>query len=394
MMKTVIVVLIGILCPFSVGFCENCFTKTTVKELADRVRDYQNEQSQEYSNDNWVKGTYYAGLMAVYESTGDQTYLKQCLQWGKSTSWQIPNKEKGRYGSGFYSLVCGQIWYGCNQATKEKSMIEPTLAYLDNPEYPNPLCNPLEWYYENSGLRFVDGLFTSPPTFAMLHQFTGEEKYLDWMDACFWDVFGALYDRDLGLFYRDERYIPGYQGEIEERYIRPDSIPHEEARTTFMSQTSSNGKKILWSRGNGWVFGGLTRILKFLPKDHGSYARYEALFVSMAEVLKGSQQSDGFWRPNLADPLDYEMKESSGTSFFTYGITWGINNGILTKEEFLPVIQKSWAALVSVVSEEGKVQWGQLSAGAPYKVMKEDATEFGSGIFLLAASEVYQLEPE
>ncbi len=393
-MKIALTLATLLLLPLSGFSSSKGFEKAAIKKLADRVRNYQNEQSQEHSNDNWVKGTYYAGLMAVYESTGDRAYLEQCLQWGNSTSWQIPNREKGRYGSGFYSLVCGQIWYGCYVATKEESMIEPTLTYLANPEYPNPLGNPLEWYYENSGVRFIDGLFTSPPTFAMLHQINGEEKYLDWMDACFWDVYGALYDRDTGLFYRDERYIPGYQGEIEERYIRPNAIPHDQARTTYMTQTSSNGEKILWSRGNGWVFGGLTRILKFLPKGHGSYARYEALFVRMAEALKGCQQRDGFWRTNLADPMDYEMKESSGTSFFTYGITWGINNGILSKEAFLPVIQKSWDALVSVVSDEGKVQWGQLPAGAPYKVMKEDATEFGSGIFLLAVSEVYQLEPE
>jgi unsaturated rhamnogalacturonyl hydrolase len=91
--------------------------------------------------------------------------------------------------------------------------------------------------------------------------------------------------------------------------------------------------------------------------------------------LKERQQADGFWRPNLDDPLDYNSKESSGTSFFTYGIAWGINNGILPREEFLPVVKDSWAALVSIIGKEGKVQWGQLPAGAPYNVTQDDTHE-------------------
>ena len=99
-----------------------------------------------------------------------------------------------------------------------------------------------------------------------------------------------------------------------------------------------------------------------------------------------------FWRPNLDDPYDYNLKESSGTSFFTYGIAWGINNGILSREEFLSVVKNSWAALVSIVSKEGKVKWGQLPAGAPYKVKEDDSVEYVTGMFLLAASEMYKLD--
>ena len=212
------------------------------------------------------------------------------------------------------------------------------------------------------------------------------------MDACFWDIYGYLFDIDEGLFYRDIRYKLGYQGKIAEKYIRPDSIPHKDARTTYIYQETKNGKKVLWSRGNGWAFGGLTRMLKYMPADHGNYKRYKTLFTIMAAELKKRQQPDGFWRPNLDDPFDYNLKESSGTSFFTYGIAWGINNGILSCEEFLPVVKNSWAALVSIISKEGKVQWGQLSAGAPYKVTQDDSHEYVTGMFLLAASEMYKLD--
>ena len=215
---------------------DNVYSKKYIKEITDKVNDYQYNNLSQYSNDNWVRGTYYSGLMAVYQSTGDNNYLEKCIQWGDELKWQIPNAEPNIYGSVFYSLVRGQIWMECYLEKKERYMLEPTITYLNDTTLINPMSNPLKWYFENSGLRFIDGMYTSPPALAMLYKITGEEKYLDWMDACFWDVYGALFDKDAGLFYRDARYIKGYQGKIEERYIRPDSIPHDEARTTYIYQ--------------------------------------------------------------------------------------------------------------------------------------------------------------
>ena len=221
-----------------------------------------------------------------------------------------------------------------------------------------------KWYLENTGHRFVDGLFTASPLLAMLYQMTGDEKYVDWMNACFWDVHKEIFDRDAGLFYRDARSKP---------------------------RKTKKGKKVLWSRGNGWAFGGLTRILKYLPVEHPSYPKYKSLYLQMAESLAKRQQADGFWRSNLDDPEQYPMKESSGTGFFCYGIAWGINTGILERERFLPVARKAWTALASIVNEDGKVGWSQPAGGGPGKVTEADTSKFGTGIFLLAASEIHIL---
>jgi len=131
--------------------------------------------------------------------------------------------------------------------------------------------------------------------------------------------------------------------------------------------------------------------LKYLDRDNANYERYKAVFLNIARELKNHQQPNGFWYPNLDAPEDYGSKESSGTGFFTYGLAWGINNGILSKEEYLPVVQASWKALVSVVNESGKVQWGQLVGSSPYKILEEDSHEYVTGTFLLAASEMYYL---
>jgi len=339
-----------------------------VKALADRVRTYQVNLGLKFKNQHWVRGTYYAGLMAMYESTSDPAYLDDCMAWGKEVSWRVKDKSDGPFDSGAYSLICGQIWYGCYQAQKDESIIKPTLAFLENPKFSNPLSDPTGWYLENKeGLHFVDGLFTGPPALAMLYQMTGDEKYVEWMDACFWDVSKEIFDNDSGLYYRDVRSKP---------------------------KRRRNGKKIFWSRGNGWAFGGVTRILNYLPQDHASYARYKALYIQMAESLATRQQADGFWRPNLDDPKHHDVWESTGTGFFTYGIAWGINNGILDRERFLPIATNGWAALASVVNEEGRVGWSQPPGGGPGKVAETDSTRYGAGIFLMAASEIIQLETE
>jgi len=337
---------------------------TTVKALADRVRAHVNSEPLRFPNQHWVRGAYYAGLMAMHESTLDRAYLDDCMEWGKNVSWQIKEQGGGPYESGAYPLVCGQIWYGCYQANKDEMMMKPTLAFLEDPKVENPVSAPGKWYLENTGYRFVDGLFTAPPLLAMLYQMTGDEKYVDWMNACFWDVHQEIFDRNAGLFYRDARSKP---------------------------RKTKNGKKVLWSRGNGWAFGGLTRILKYLPVEHPSYPKYKSLYLQMAESLAKRQQADGFWRSNLDDPEQYPMKESSGTGFFCYGIAWGLNNGILDRERFLPVARKAWAALASIVNEDGHVGWSQPAGGGPGKVAEADTSKFGTGIFLLAASEIHLL---
>jgi rhamnogalacturonyl hydrolase YesR len=112
----------------------------------------------------------------------------------------------------------------------------------------------------------------------------------------------------------------------------------------------------------------------------------------MAIALKNRQSPDGFWYPNLDDSAQFPVKETSGTAFFVYGFAYGINNGILAKDEYLPVVEKGWQVLCESVNDEGKVQWGQRVGDRPTPIKQEDSHEYVSGTFLLAASEVYQLK--
>jgi rhamnogalacturonyl hydrolase YesR len=111
----------------------------------------------------------------------------------------------------------------------------------------------------------------------------------------------------------------------------------------------------------------------------------------MAAAVAKAQGSDGLWRANLADPEEFPNKESSGSGFFCYALAWGINNGILDRDAYLPAAQKAWTGLVGCLSPEGKVEWGQDVGDRPVSVKQDDSHEYVAGTFLLAGSEMLKL---
>jgi rhamnogalacturonyl hydrolase YesR len=134
--------------------------------------------------------------------------------------------------------------------------------------------------------------------------------------------------------------------------------------------------------------GGTVRVLQYLPKDNPEYSRYVALLKEMAASVKKIQSKDGLWRPSLLDENEVPHPETSGSAFFCYALAWGINNGILDKKEYLPVVQKAWKGLNTYVTAEGKLQWVQPIGAAPDKVTIDNNQEYGSGAYLLAGSEL------
>ena len=243
-----------------------------------------------------------------------------------------------------------------------RAFIEPTIEWLDSGK-PNTPSGAKIWNLEG-GRRYVDSLNVGAPALAMLAKATGDQKYLDWMNAFFWDVHARLFDPEAGLFYRDAR---------------------------FKAKRTVNGKKIFWSRGNGWVFASLPRILTYLPANERNRSRFEALFKQMADAIAKQQQADGLWRANLGDAAELTAPESSGSGFFCYGMAWGVRNGLLNREKFLPVIRKAWAGLAGCVNAEGMVQWGQPVGDRPVEVKSNSIHEYVTGAFLLAGSEVLRL---
>jgi len=74
------------------------------------------------------------------------------------------------------------------------------------------------------------------------------------------------------------------------------------AQTQDSYIVSASGKDIYWSRGNGWVFVALARVLDILPTSDPHRDTYVADFKAMAKAIVPLQRSDGFWNENLIDP--------------------------------------------------------------------------------------------
>jgi unsaturated rhamnogalacturonyl hydrolase len=379
-MKTLNILLVIVLTSCMLN-AQTVFEKSSIKSIMDKVNKYRYENPWAPTDSNWVRGAYYTGVMAGYQATGDEKYLQQCENLGEMYHWGVAHEDPDSWFSGANLLTITQTWLECYMIKQKKEMINPVLEYLEKPNEKNPVSVPSTWYHEG-GQRYVDALYVAPPALAMLYKITGNEKYANWMDSFYWDVYGELYDEDACLFYRDDRFLPHQENII---------ISDQTKEHPFQYQRTLNGKKVLWSRGNGWAFAGTARILKYLPKDYGNRKKYEEVFIDMARSLKERQKEDGSWGMNLDDPKDFPYKESSGTGFFIYGMAWGINNGILNEAEYRPVVEKGWKALCAFVSDEGKVQWGQHIGFSPCVIKQEDSHEYISGIFLLAGSEVYKM---
>jgi rhamnogalacturonyl hydrolase YesR len=188
----------------------------------------------------------------------------------------------------------------------------------------------------------------------------------------FKECYNLLYDKEEHLFARDLKYV-----------IKNDGKDIREA----------NGKKIFWSRGNGWVMGGIVRVLQELPANWDGRDFYITLLKEMSARLKDLQQEDGLWRASLLDPESYPGGEVSGSGFNCYAIAWGINHGILDKETYLPVVRKAWIGLNKCVGKDGHVGWVQPIGADPKKNFNAESWEvYGSGAFLLAGSEVIKLK--
>jgi len=184
------------------------------------------------------------------------------------------------------------------------------------------------------------------------------------MTRQWWITTDFLYDKAEHLYFRDSNYF---------------------------DKREANGKKVFWSRGNGWVLAGIARVLPHLPKDHPERARFEKLFREMAQKILGCQQPDGLWRASLLDPGSYPLKETSGSGFFVFAFAWGVNNGLLDRVQFEPAVRRGWTALVNCVNSDGKLTHVQPVGADPKNFDPESSDVFGVGAFLLAGSEVHQL---
>lgn len=313
---------------------------------------------------DWTNGAFYAGVFAAYETTGSKKILKAMTEMGEANEW----KPGPRLHHADDYAIC-QTYVDLYRISGDKKMIQPFIEAMDKfmvTPYETAQIRPVTWWW-------CDALFMAPAAYVKLGITLKDNKYLELSDKLFKECYNLLYDKEFSLYARDMKY----------KWNEPGITPIKEA----------NGQKIFWSRGNGWVMGGLVRVLKELPKDWPTRDFYVQNYKEMAAKVISLQQADGLWRSSLLDPESYPGGEASGSGFYCYALAWGINNGILDKATYLPVVEKAWVALNGLIQPDGHVGWCQPIGADPKKNFSAESWEvYGTGAFLLAGSEVIKLK--
>lgn len=313
----------------------------------------------------WTRGVYYEGLMALYKLNPDASYLNYAVSWGEFHKWGLRDGIKTRNGD---NQCCGQTYIDLYMMDRYKEeRIKDIKACIDNMLATDKVD---DW-------NWIDAMQMAMPVFARLGTIYKDNRYFDRMHEMY--LFtklkhgtNGLYSPEDHLWWRDKDFVPPYK--------------------------EPNGEDCYWSRGNGWVVAALVRTMDFLPKNSKYRKEYITTLKEMFEALVPLQREDGFWNVSLKDPTHFGGKEVTGTALFVYGMAWGINEGVISKKTYLPVVMKAWNALVTEsVHPNGFLGFVQGTGKEPKDSQPvgydnvPNFEDFGLGCFLLAGSEVYKL---
>jgi len=322
-----------------------------------KVANWQLKRSQPYFDRIWTWSVLYSGFVAASDSLSDAKYRDAMEEMGKKFDWELrshlPDADDQSVGQTYLELYL---------LKKDPAMMVPTRSELDAllaaPHVAKREGKVIPWWW-------CDALFMAPPVWARMYAVTGDRKYIAYLDEEWIKTSDLLYDKQEHLYARDADYI---------------------------SKTEANGKKLFWSRGNGWVMGGLVRTLQYLPQDDPARGKYVTQLKEMAERVASLQGSDGLWRAGLLDPGNYSQPEVSGSALFTFALAWGINQGVLDPKMYRPVVEKAWAGMLEHVYSDGRLGCIQQTGAEPAPFKATASYTYGVGAFLLAGSEIRHME--
>lgn len=327
-------------------------TPAAIDKAMRKVADWQMTQSQPYFDRTWTWSALYTGFMAASKSTGDPRYRDAMLAMSRKFDWELrsnlPNADDQSVGQTYLELYLIE---------KDPKRLAPTKATLDSLidlKTLTPTDNRIPWWW-------CDALFMAPPVWSHLYQATGDRRYIDYLDAQWKQTSDLLYNQQEHLYARDAGYL---------------------------TRTEPNGKKMFWSRGNGWVMAGIARILDELPLDDPRRAFYTTQLQQMATRVAELQGPDGLWHAGLLDPASYPLPEVSGSAFFTYAIAFGIDHGILDQKTFRPVVERAWHGMLQHIYADGRLGCIQQTGSEPAYYLPTASYTYGVGAYLLAGSEI------
>lgn len=338
-------------------------SKSEVLAVMSLVADYAQTRYPASVEAYWHDGVYHIGMMALFDASKSGDTLAYTETFGNYNGWIL---DRGVIAANRSNrLAAAQSWIAAHGASPVADIADTRAEIADQTALSLAEVTSSAYFY-------VDSQFMALPAFAMMGKLDSNDSYFDRL----YELFNytkstlGLYDSSAHLYYRDPSYI-------------------------YPAKKTPGGGKVFWSRGNGWALAALARILPQLPASDPARAEYVTTFRQLSAALRAVQRSDGFWNMSLYDPAHYPGPEVSGTALFVYGMAWGINNGLLSKATYKPVVATAWNAMVTqAVHPNGKLGYVQGVHQQPIpatQVTYESSSNFGVGVFLLAGSEVVKM---
>jgi len=334
------------------GHLSGALRHADVKASMGKVADWQLSRVNDEASQDWTFATLYLGFLEASNTLHDPRTMDYVKAVAEHYHWTLGPRQTQADDQ-----AIGQSYLWLYNRNPDPQHIAPIRRQFDDVmRAPDEPQKPVWWW--------CDALFMAPPVWTHLASVTHDARYLDYMDREWHITADLLWDKEEHLFFRDKSYF---------------------------DKREKNGRKIFWSRGNGWVMGGLVQVLTYMPQNDQRRPFYLEKFRQMAEKIRSLQSDDGLWRPGLLDAADYPYPEISGSAFFVYATAWGIHHGLLDKARFRPVVERGWEGLVRHIYEDGRLGSIQPIGAAPGAFTPGSSYVFGVGAFLLAGSEVNQL---
>jgi unsaturated rhamnogalacturonyl hydrolase len=346
-------------------------TPAAIDHATRKVADWELARAQPTWDQIWTSSVLYAGFMATSSQLNDPKYSNAMLGMANQFHWQLrgrqPNQDENvAHLPGADDQALAQTYLELYLLSGKK---DPSTIALLRADFDAVL--PLQTLRANDPRIpwwWCDALFMAPPAWARLYAITGDHKYIDYLNLNWQRTSDLLYDKQDHLYARDATYI---------------------------GKLGPNGKKIYWSRGEGWVLGGLARTLEYLPKDDPRRPFYVQQMRDMAASLAALQETSGdaagLWHSSLLDPKDFPLPENSGSALILFGMTYGVNEGILDRAAYLPIIKRAWTGLLRHVYADGRLGDIQQTGAEPTPYYPGSSYDYGIGGYLLAASELKRM---
>ncbi len=330
-----------------------------ILSILDLVYSWQAGNLEPHNNQSiigWKHATFYTGVMKLYQATGNPAYLDLLTGIAAEHDWTMLEVNQARWRHADNHLI-GETFINLHIEDGEK---DPSQVAHVNSIFDRMIAEP---WPGRELYDWCDALFMSPPVWAQLAALNNDDTYLRELDRLWWDATDFLYNEEWKLYYRDASYFNSFE---------------------------ANGRPTFWGRGNGWVIGGLVRLLEYLPGNYEGRQDYVDLYLEMIDQLVSLQMESGGWPSSLLYPERYNFQtEMSATSFFVYGLAWGLNNGLLDQETYGPVTERGWLEMANYVNADGTISNIQIVGKEPGPVDDgADEREYGYGALILAGIEM------